>query len=150
MPTCKIQYKNKGFLIEEFFMQTMYCYIYHELIKDKYVFSKKDDLLYSIKFHIDGYSTGIMWLGWEDYIDTDLDISTMILVLENLKVELNKKGKEISVEELQEISTEDDYFKRCHNIPFEVSELIKILDTLIKMLKGTWLTDNYYLEINYL
>ncbi|UIR56366.1 hypothetical protein LZQ00_00725 [Sphingobacterium sp. SRCM116780] len=141
---------NKGFWVEEEFMQLVYCYICDELKKIQYNLTNKDDLLYSIKFHIDGYSTGSMSLGWNDYIITQSDEQLMLQVLQNVKATLQAKGTYISVTELQAISTEDKDFKRLFSRkPFPTAELIKIIDALIKMLEGTWDSTNYSMKIDY-
>ena len=112
MPESKIVFeKNEGFWIHEIYMQLVYCYIYKELSKSEYSITKKDDMLYSIKFHIDGWSTGIMSLGWFDYLQSKSDKKNILLVLENTKSMLQLKGDYIEVNELQNIKTEDEDFK---------------------------------------
>lgn len=151
MATTKIVYKeNKGFWINESFMQLAYCYIYEELKKSQYTVTNKNQLLDEIKFHIDGYSTGIMSLGWYGFVETDAEKQTMVTVLQNVKVTLQSKGSYISVAELQSIPTEDKDFKILYSRkPFPTAELIKIIDALIKMLQGTWDSTNYNMDINY-
>jgi hypothetical protein len=150
MPDCKITYKeDKGFWIEEVFMQLIYHYIYDELIKPQYNVPNKNQLLDEIKFHIDGYSTGVMSLGWYGFIESDVEIQTMIQVLENVKLSLNNKGQYISVSELQSIPTEDDEFKFYYSTPFPIPELIKVLNALIQMLNNTWTSKTYDMKIAY-
>ncbi len=149
MPITFIEYKNnKGFSIHETFMQLAYFYIYMELEKPNYKISNKDDLLYSTKFHIDGYSNGTMSLVWNNLNQQDEQIIQQIL--QNVKSSLENKGAYISVAELQAISTEDEDFKILYSRnPFPTAELIKIIDALIKMLHGTWNSTNYRMDINY-
>lgn len=150
MPDCKITYKeDKGFWIEEVFMQLIYHYIYDELIKPEYNVPNKNQLLDEIKFHIDGYSTGVMSLGWYGFIESDVEIQTMIQVLENVKLSLNNKGQYISVSDLQSIPTEDDEFKFYYSTPFPIPELIKVLNALIQMLNNTWTSKTYDMKIAY-
>jgi hypothetical protein len=150
MSTTLIEYNNgKGFWIHEIYMQLAYCYIYEELKKPQNTVTNKNQLLYEIQFHIDGYSTGIMSLGWNNFITNQLDKQTTIQALQNVKTTLKNKGAFISVSELQSIPTEDEDFKIYYREPFPTAELIKIIDALIQMLQGTWTSDNYSMAISY-
>lgn len=150
MSTTLIEYNNgKGFWIHEIYMQLAYCYIYEVLSNPQYILTNKEDMLYSIKFHIDAYSTGSMSLGWDNFITNHVDKQTTIQVLQNVKTTLKNKGAFISVEELQAIPTEDGDFKIYYRDPFPTAELIKIIDALIQMLQGTWTSTNHNMEISY-
>jgi hypothetical protein len=150
MPESKIVFENnEGFWIHEIYMQLVYCYIYTELSKSEYSITKKDDMLYSIKFHIDGWSTGIMALGWFDYVQSKSDKKNILSVLENTKSMLQLKGDYIEVNELQNIKTEDEDFKLFYRTPFPISELIKVINALIEMVEGVWNSTNYNMEIKY-
>lgn len=151
MPTTFITFgNNKGFWIHEFYMQLAYYFIYEELIKLQYGLSNKDELLDRLKFHIDGYSSGIMSLDWYDVIKSTEDIQTVISLLENLKKVIHKKGKQITVSELKNITSIDYEFKRLYSRnPFPSDELIKILDALKQMLEGNWESNNYDMKIKY-
>lgn len=140
---------NLGFWVQEIYMQLAYCYIYDELIKPQYSLTNKDDMLYSIKFHVDGYSTGIMSLGWEDFANNPSDNQTITLVLQNVKINIQNKGEFITIDELQAISTNDDDFKIFYRDPFPTFQLIKIVDALIQMIQGTWTSNNYRMDIVY-
>lgn len=148
MSDTKITYKgNKGFWINRSFIQLVYYYMYNELNKSQYNISDKDDLLYSIKFNLDGYSEG-MSLNWSQL--NQLDEQVMLQILQNIRANLQGKGKYISIDELQGVATEDDDFKTFYSRkPFPTAELIKIIDTLIKMFQGTWDSTNYNMDINY-
>ncbi|SDJ21432.1 hypothetical protein [Chryseobacterium jejuense] len=149
MPTSKMSYKeDKGFWIEESFMQLVFHYIYKELIKSQYNLTNKNQLLEEMKFDIDGYTTGSMSLGWRRLIESSSDIQTLIQVLEHVKLDLNSKGMYISVQELQNIQTEDNEFKYYYTHPFPISGPIKIVNALIQMLNGTWTATNEYIEID--
>ena len=150
MPETKITNgDNKGFWIHEIYMQLAYFYIYDELVKQQYIITNKDDLLYSIKFHIDGYSTGSMSLGWENYTQNPNDKQTIITALQNVIINLQNKGTFISSSELLTISSDDDYFKMYYRNPFPVAELIKIIDALIQLLEGNWNSTNYSMDVEY-
>lgn len=152
MATTKIRYNDgKGFWISEAYIQLAFCYIYQEAKKNQYNFSNKQDLLGDFEDKINGYRNGYLILGWdEDVITSQAEEQTMLQVLQNVKTTLQSKGSYISVEELQSIPTEDKDFKRLFSRkPFPTSELIKIIDALIKMLQGTWSSDNYDMDINY-
>lgn len=140
---------NIGFWVHEIYMQLAYCYIYDELIKPQYSITNKDDILYSIKFHIDGYSTGIMSLGWETFTNNPSDKQTIISVLQAVKTNLQNKGAFIPFTELQSIPTEDDDFKIYYRDPFPTSQLIKIVHAIIEIIHGTWTSTNYSMDIVY-
>jgi len=149
MADSKMVYKgDKGFWIHESFMQLAFHYIYDELIKTPYDLALKNDLLYSMKFHIDGYSSGSMSLGWSKMEHSDEQI--MLQALSNVIVNLRSKGAYISVSELRQISSDDDDFKILYSRKsFPTAELVKIIDALIEMLQGTWNSNNYSMDIDY-
>lgn len=151
MPVSKITYKqNKGFWVEEIFMQLVYHYIHEELIKPQYLVKDKHILLKSIRDRINGYFIGIMSLGWRNLIETNSEIQTMTQVLENVKTTLKSKGTYISIVELQNISTEDVEFKLYLSNPFPTSDLIEILNALIQMLNGSWTSTDYEMQIDFI
>lgn len=142
-----MSYKDCDFWIAEHFMQIMFHYIYEELVKPEYVFTDKEEFLYVTRFHIDGYSTGIMWLGWEKFVETEDEIQAMIVLLEKVKLGLLKE-EYISVKELEAIPSEDTFFKSINNSPLATSELVRIFDALINLLNGTWAYNNHDLKID--
>jgi len=147
-----ITYKEeKGFEINEVFMQLAINYVYAEAKKAQYVFSNKQELIEDFEDKINGIQNGWMVLGWyDDVITSSTEEHTMLQILQNVKTILESKGKYISIGELQAIPTGDDNFKTLYSRnPFPVAELIKIIDALIKMLQGTWDSTNYSMDINY-
>lgn len=151
MATAFIQYKNgKGFNIAEDFMQLMTYYIYEELKKTQYIFAKKDLFIMDFEGIINGYQSSYLTLGWNKILTNPSEEQTMIQILQTVKTSLQNKGIYISISELQAIPTEDVDFKLLFSRnPFPTSELIKIIDALIKMLQGTWDSTNYDMDINY-
>lgn len=151
MATTFIEYKDhKGFWIHESFMQLVFHYIYDEIKKTEYNFTNKNQLLEEIKFQIDGYSCGSVSLGWYGFVENNIEKQSMITALQNIKTYLQSLGAHISITQLQSIPTEDEDFKRLYSRkPFPVSELVKILNALIEMLKGNWNSTNYDMEIDY-
>jgi len=147
-----LQYKDeKGFEINEAFVQLAIYYIYTEAKKAQYVFSNKQELLEDFEDKINGIQNGCMVLAWyNDVITSSTEEQAMLQVLQNVKITLQSKGAYISVAELQAISTKDEDFKRLYSRkPFPTAELNKIIVALIKMLKGTWDLVNYSMNINY-
>lgn len=146
-----IDYKeNRGFEINESYIQLAFCFIYQEAKKSQYIFSNKDDLIYDLEASINGYRYGYLVLNWDDDLTSSVDEQTMIQILQNVKTTLEAKGTYISVAELQAIPTEDKDFKRLFSRkPFPTAELIKVIDALIKMLEGTWDFTNYSMDIDY-
>ena len=142
--------KGEGFWIHEDFIQLALCYIVQEISKNQYDISNKQELLEDLNVDIQGYTHGYMSIGLFEYINSISEEQKMIQILQNLIIIIQNKGTYISVAELQSISTEDEDFKLLYSRkPFPTSELIKILDALIKMLQGTWDSTDYDMEINY-
>ncbi len=151
MATAFIEYQNgKGFNIAEDYMQLMIYYIHEELKKPQYIFENKNLINIDNESIINGYQSSYLTLGWDDMFINSTEEQTMIQVLQNVKTNLQNKGEWISVDELQAIPTEDEYIKGLYSRkPFPTTELIKIIDSLIQMLQGTWTSDNYNMKINY-
>ena len=151
MADTKITYKeNKGFWIHEDFLQLALFYIAQEISKVQYEIPSKQELLDDLNVDIQGYTHGYMCAGLFDYINSTSDEQMMIQVLQNVKTSSKNKGVYISVSELQAIPTDDKDLKYLFSRnPFPTSELIKIIEALIKMLQGTWDSTNYNMEINY-
>lgn len=139
---------NIGFWIPKVYMQLLFHYVNDEISKPYCNFVQKNQLIYNLQFHIDGYSAGFLSLDWKGYLDNS-EINTMMQVLQNVKATIQNKGTFIAVSELQAIPTEDWYFKIYYQKSFPTSELIKIVDALIQMLQDTWTSTNYSMDINY-
>ncbi|WP_316757780.1 hypothetical protein [Pedobacter aquatilis] len=145
-----IRYKNKGFWINENFMQLLFNYLYNEIQKNHYIFSEKDNLVDDFKEGAKGWCKGYFALSWEEILKSYSDEQNLINLLQNTKIILQNKESTISVAEIQSIDVEDDTFKYLFSRkPFPTSELLKIIDVLIEMLQGTWNSNNYNMEINY-
>jgi hypothetical protein len=151
MATAFMEYKDdKGFNIVEDFMQLMIYYIHEELKKSQYIFVNKNIFEMGHQGIIDGVASSYLTLPWNKILINSSEEETMIRILQTVKTSLQDKGAYISVEELQSIPTNDKDLKRLFSRkPFPTSELIKILDALIKMLQNTWDSTDYDMEINY-
>ncbi len=65
MATAFIQYnRNIVFYIADEYMQLLFHYIKNEIVKPQYNFVNKEDLIFNLTFHIEGYSGGMLTLGW--------------------------------------------------------------------------------------
>jgi len=146
-----IDYKDdKGFYISNIFMLLAIYFINEEFKKDQYVFVNKNRISRYHSSIINGHEGGYFALCWDLYIENSSEEQTMVQVLQTVKTIIQNKGVNISIAELQAIPTTDKDFKLFYSRkPFPTSELIKILDALIKMLQGTWDSTNYDMEINY-
>jgi len=151
MSTTFIKYSNdNGFWISDIYMQLAYTYIYLELEKPLYNLKNKAELLFGMKFQINGYATDMISLGWNSRLANKSEIKVMTEILHQVKADLNAKGNYISIQELKSIQSEDYYFKQFFSeSPFPVAELIKIIDALIQLLDGTWTSNNYDMNIDY-
>jgi hypothetical protein len=142
--------KDKGFWIVEDAMELAFQYIFKELkIEGKYSFSKHDDLLYDAKANTSGWRRGYLGLSWDEDLDGVDDEQEMIRLLENILVELRRKGTYISVEEIQAFPSEAEDWKSFWDIPFPTQNLIQIFEALVKMLKVEWTSTNYNMEIDF-
>ncbi|MCX2431030.1 hypothetical protein [Pedobacter sp. GR22-10] len=151
MPTTFIEYKDdKGFNIAEDFMQLTIYYIHEELKKPQYIFVNKNIFEMGHEGIIDGVASSYLTLPWNKILINSSEEQTMIQILQEVKASIQNKGVYISVAELQSIPTKDKDLKRLFSRkPFPTSELIRIIDALIKMLQGTWEYTNYNMDINY-
>lgn len=70
----------------------------------------------------------------------------MIRLLEKVVYDLEQKGEYISVEELQAFPSEADGWKSFWDRPFKTSNMLKIFNALIQMLKGEWDSTNYNMD----
>ncbi len=150
MADCKLVYKNnKGFWIHETYAQLVFQFIYNELRKTNYTFTNKENILYDCKGIVNGWFKGYIGLSWDEDLVSQADEQMMILALQNTITTLKEKGKYITVAEQRAMPTEDEHWKRVMDRDFPVSELVRILNTLINMLQGTWESTNYDMKINY-
>ena len=149
MSRVDIDYKGKGFVTSDLFIQLALFYINEELKNDKYTFSEKNLLLQYNEEVTNGVFAGWFTFFWDSYLLNLRDEQTMIQILENVKSAIRIKGDFISVEELQSIPTKDGDFKLLYRRPFPTTELIRIFIALSEMLKGTWQYENYEMEIEY-
>ena len=149
MSRADIDYKDKGFVTSDLFIQLALFYINEELKNDKYTFSEKNSLLKYNEEVINGVFAGWFTFFWDSYLLNLRDEQTMIQILENVKSAIRIKGDFISVEELQSIPTKDGDFKLLYRRPFPTTELIRIFNALSELLKGTWQYENYEMEIEY-
>ncbi|WP_336686052.1 hypothetical protein [Chryseobacterium bernardetii] len=149
MATEIIDYKDKGFIISDIFIQLVLYYIHEEFKKDQYIFIQKKPLTNYHVSVINGQMAGWFAFLWDEYISNSSEEQTMIQILQIVKTNIHNKGSYISFTELQAIPTKDDHFKEFYIKPFPTSDLIKILDALIQMLQGNWNHDAYDMHINY-
>ncbi|WP_223606300.1 hypothetical protein [Chryseobacterium sp. OSA05B] len=149
MATENMNYKDKGFLTSDIFMQLAFHYINEELKKADYIFTKKEELQEYHRMVINGEMGGWFAFLWDSYISDSSEEQTMIQILQNVKNSIQNKGSYISTAELQSIPTKDGDFKIFYNKPFPTEDLNKIIGALIKMLEGTWDLTNYDMYINY-
>ncbi len=149
MSRADIDYKGKGFVTSDLYIQLALFYINEELKTGKYTFSETNALLKYNEDVINGAFAGWFAFFWDSHLLNLRDEQTMIQILENVKSAMRIKGDFISVEELQSIPTKDGDFKLLYRRPFPTTELIKIFNALSELLKGNWQYENYELEIEY-
>lgn len=144
-----MDYKDKGFITSDIFMQLALYYIHEEFKKDQYTFIRKEILTDYHLMVINGQMAGWFAFLWDEYISNASEEQTMVQILQIVKARIYNKGTHISLTELQAIPTVDNDFKGFYNKPFPTSELIKMLDALIQMLEGDWEYEDYDMHIDY-
>ncbi|MGN7866988.1 hypothetical protein [Chryseobacterium sp. 22458] len=149
MATENMDYKGKGFITSDIFMELALYYIHEELKKDQYIFIQKRILTNYHLMVINGQMGGWFAFLWDEYISNSSEEQTMVRILQIVKDRIHHKGEYISLAELQAIPTMDDHFKLFYNKPFPTADLIRILDALIRMLQGNWEHEDYDMHINY-
>lgn len=151
MATTFIKYQqNEGFYIAESFMQLVMYFILLEAQKPQYNFSDKQELLEDLKENINGLYSGYLTLYWNELLSGSIDEESMIEVLQNVKPNLQNKGAYITVTELKSIPTEDETLKyMLDKKPFPTGELIRVIDALIQILEGTWISTNYNMDLDW-
>ncbi|OCA68932.1 hypothetical protein BBI01_17085 [Chryseobacterium artocarpi] len=149
MATESMDYKDKGFITSDIFMQLALYYIHEEFKKDQYTFIRKEVLTDYHLTVINGQMGGWFAFLWDPYISNASEEQTMVEILQIVKTKVYHKGTNITLTELQAIPTVDGDFKIFYNKPFPTSELIKMLDALIQMLEGDWEYEDYDMHIDY-
>jgi len=150
MADVKLDYKQKkGFWIHETYAQLIFQFIYAELQKPQYVFSRKIEILEDCKDIVNGVTNGYMALMWHELLINQSDEETMIQVLKNIIKNLYAKGHSITMAELKSMPSEDEHWKAVMNKDFPVNELIRIFNALIQILEGNWESTNYDMKINW-
>ena len=150
MATTFIDYKDdKGFWIAEIYMELTFEYINQALSNTKDEIPFRDDLLFEHEFFSNGYSKGILTLLWNSFLQYDKDNEQiMIGLVEETKQLVASKGKHISTKELNSYEEKKESNVVWHK-PLKTSEIIKILDALILMLKDQWDETSYDMKIDY-
>lgn len=149
MATEPMDYKDKGFITSDIFMQLALYYIHEECKKDQYTFIRKEVLTDYHLMVINGQMAGWFAFLWDDYISDSSEEQTMVQILQIVKAKIYHKGTYISLTELQSIPTMDGDFKIFYNKPFPTADLIQIFDALIQMLEGDWEYKDYDMHIDY-
>ena len=149
MATENMDYKGKGFITSDVFMELALYYIHEEFKKDQYIFIQKEILTDYHLMVINGQMGGWFAFLWDEYISDSSEEQTMVQILQKVKDSICHKGSYISLEELQAIPTMDNDFKIFYNKPFPTADLIRILDALVLMLQGNWEYEAYDMHINY-
>lgn len=149
MATELMDYKGKGFITSDIFMELAFYYIQEELKKDQYTFIRKKTLTDYHVSVINGQMGGWFAFLWDEYISDFSEEQTMVQILQIVKAKVYHKGAYITLTELQSIPTLDSDFKIFYNKPFPTADLIQIFDALIQMLEGDWEYENYDMHIDY-
>jgi hypothetical protein len=139
MRDTRIEYKGKGFWIEELFIEVLSYYIATEFEKKSivdYSLALQDVYEY-LKMNHSGSSVGMVNILLDDSLKSQTDERDLIAVLEATKVTLAAKGEKIEIDELNAIEGQKvDAFKSPWSTMIYVSSLTGVLDIIIKMLKG--------------
>lgn len=115
MATENMDYKGKGFITSDIFMELALYYIHEEFKKDQYIFIQKEILTDYHLMVINGQMGGWFAFLWDEYISDASEEQTMVQILQKVKDSICHKGSYISLEELQAIPTMDNDFKIFYN-----------------------------------
>ena len=135
--------KNKGFWIEERFTEVLsyyVCLIFEKRgLEDKpeWYLEVYDDFLTITH----GYNSGIQGFLFEDYVNfKEKREREIISILQDTKVLLQSKGKEISPEELDTTESRKIHsdFVNEWPIPIQTKSLITVLNFMIQLFEHKW------------
>ena len=151
MATTFIDYKKeKGFWIPEIYMELTYEYILQALNSIRSNLSIREEVKEDIKFNTTGLAKGMLTLTWQSFLKGKKQESEMIYILEETIKLLNAKEEFISVKELNSYENKKEEVASSWPKPLRTSEIIKIVEALMLMLKNEWnKPSNYVMEINY-
>jgi len=150
MATTYINYKDdNGFWIDEIYMELVFEYVLQMLKSEQKLIHFSSELIEDLEFDSRGCSRGYLILDWKYILNTHEDKLFMIDLLKNTIGIVKRKGEFISVSELNQYEKGKGINGQKWPKPLKTSEIIKILDTLILMLKDEWHETRYGMEIDY-
>ena len=152
MSDTKIDFKDsKGFWINEPYFEMTCNFILQALNAREEEFSFREIITKDLTYKVNGYDHGMLVITWRDYIKTKEEELQMASILEDAMAIVEAKGEYITTEELNsyEAAKEEQYFAFNWPNPLPTQEVGKILDALVKILKGEWESTNYAMYIDY-
>ena len=149
MTTTFIDYREDiGFWIEEIYMEIVFEYIDQSLETYNGNISFREDLDFDLNFNTTGLSKGMLTLTWDSFLNYNYENEqTMISILESTKDFLTSKGQLINSDELNILEKKKES-EMIWKKSLKISEVLKIIDALILMLKNEWQETNYDMKID--
>jgi hypothetical protein len=147
MSTTYIDFKSKGFWIQEAFMEVL-CDFICEVFEANGVKSFSENLQDFYAYcdaNRSGASAGMVGILLDETITNETDRVVLTDLLNQAEILIASKGDELSVAVLNDFESKkvDDYFKISWVYPIKTKSLIATLDIIIQMLNGTWTSNNY-------
>jgi hypothetical protein len=147
MGTIFIEYQEKGFWIDPFFIEVLSDYICQtfETIGVNTFSQKLQNLYVRCDLNRKGQSYGMVNILFDKYVTNPSDTTALIDVLTQTKSLILSIGTELSIELLTEFESRKtiDESKSSWVFPIKTSSLAATIDIIIQMLNGTWVSDNY-------
>ncbi|MDO3641331.1 hypothetical protein [Mucilaginibacter sp. L3T2-6] len=142
-----IKFNSHGFWIHQAFVEVLSDYIcqtFEDLGVD--TFSENLKKIYRIcDSNRLGENIGMVGIPFDRTITNNADKVIMLDILNQTKTLIASKGAELSLAMLEAFESRktDDYFRVPWNFPIKTQSLIATIDIIIKVLNGTWTSDNY-------
>lgn len=152
MPTTIIGYKpNQGFYIDEAEMELVFYFIWKTISMDTNEYDFKSDIEKEAKTSMESGFYGYLVILWDKYLKTNEHELQMISLLEKCITEVKAFGEYIPLTELKIAASKNPQVEYRSNWskPLKTSEVIKVLDALISMIRGEWESDNFDMKFDY-
>ena len=152
MADTKINYKGKGFWIEECFIELLSDYIAQtfETIGLNTFSTRLLQIYDDCDSNRSGESSGMVGILLDKYIISVEDINILISVLQQTKTTIAAIGSEITINQLNQFedNKSDSYFASYWSIPVKTQSLLSTLDLMISLLNQTY--EKTSTNINYI
>ncbi|MCM0667027.1 hypothetical protein [Flavobacterium tyrosinilyticum] len=142
MADTKINYRGKGFWIEESFIELLSEYISKtfETIGLNTFSTNLLQIYNDCDTNRSGESTGMVGILLDRYINNIEDKNNLISIFQQTKTSITDLGSEISINQLNQFEDNkfDPYFASYWSIPVKTQSLLTTIDIMISLLNQTY------------